>query len=230
MPQPIHVVLSSHHQSQLETLSLETAVIAGWTGRNQVAVEKHIRELEALGVKRPATTPIFYRVASARITTAEHIQVSGTDSSGEVEFVLTKIRGRLCVGVGSDHTDRVIETVGVTVSKQMCDKPIGSTFWPLDEVHGHWSALVLRSWIHEHGERRLYQEGSVEAMLDPLDLISRWEGGGDTLPDHTLMFCGTLPAIGEIRQSSVFETELHDTRLGRTIRHRYAIDNLPVHG
>ena len=28
-------------------------VIAGWTGRNVEALEAHIRELEALGVKRP---------------------------------------------------------------------------------------------------------------------------------------------------------------------------------
>lgn len=230
MTPPIQVVLCSHRFSQIETLSLETAVIAGWTGRDQAAVEKHIRELESLGVKRPASTPIFYRVASARITTADRIQVSGEDSSGEVEFVLARIRGQLCVGLGSDHTDRVIETVGVTVSKQMCDKPIASTFWPWDEVRGHWSQLVLRSWIHEHGERRLYQEGSVEAMLDPLDLISRWNGSSGDLPDHCLMFCGTLPAIGGIRKSPVFEIELHDTRLDRSIRHGYAIDTLPVYG
>lgn len=230
MPQSIPVVLCARHESHLAELTPQIAVIAGWTGRDQAAVEKHIRELEALGVKRPASTPIFYRVASARITTAERIQVIGTDSSGEVEFVLAKIRGELYVGVGSDHTDRVVETVGVTVSKQMCDKPIAPIFWPLDEVHGHWSQLMLRAWIHEHGERRLYQEGPVTAMLDPLDLISRWDSSGNTLPDHALMFCGTLPAIGEIRQSPSFEIELHDTKLGRSITHRYAIDTLPIHG
>ncbi len=36
-------------------------VIAGRTGRDEQALEKHIRELEALGVTRPKTTPIFYR-------------------------------------------------------------------------------------------------------------------------------------------------------------------------
>ena len=41
-------------------------VIAGWTGRNVEALEKHIRELETLGVKRPKSTPIFYRVALVR--------------------------------------------------------------------------------------------------------------------------------------------------------------------
>jgi hypothetical protein len=44
------------------------------------------------------------------------------------------------------------------------------------------------------------------------------------------MFCGTLPAIGGIRKSPVFEFELHDPVLERSIRHQYAIDTLPVYG
>ena len=68
-------------------------VIAGWTGRDAAAVEKHIKELEALGVKRPATTPIFYRVSSARLTIDRRIEVLGESSSGEVEFVLLQSAG-----------------------------------------------------------------------------------------------------------------------------------------
>jgi hypothetical protein len=78
------------------------AVIAGWTGRDAVAVEKHIKELEALGVKRPATTPIFYRIAAARLTTDDTIEAVGESSGGEVEFVLLQDAGRLWVGAGSD--------------------------------------------------------------------------------------------------------------------------------
>src|SRR5215470_20332233 len=54
--------------------AIEQAVIAGWTGRDQAAVEKHIAELAVLGVKRPATTPIFYRVAASRLTTDDSIE------------------------------------------------------------------------------------------------------------------------------------------------------------
>lgn len=230
MTQTVNIILCADHPLQQEDFRIQSVIIAGWTGRDQAAVEKHIRELEELGVKPPASTPIFYRVAGSRITTADRIEVSGEDSSGEVEFVLARIRGSLYVGVGSDHTDRVIEAVSVTVSKQMCDKPTATTFWPWEEVAGHWSQLVLRSWIIEDGQRRLYQEGSVETMLDPLDLISRWSDGGGALPDNCLMFCGTLPAIGGIRKSPVFEFELHDPKLNRVIRHRYAIESLPVYG
>ena len=97
-------------------VAIENAVIAGWTGRDAAAVEKHIRELEVLGVKRPATTPIFYRVAAARLTTAPSIEVLGGQSSGEVEFVLLQRAGALWVGTGSDHTDREVEAYGVSVS------------------------------------------------------------------------------------------------------------------
>jgi len=95
-------------------------VIAGWTGRDRAAVEKHIRELAELGVTPPSRTPIFYRVAASLVTTADEVEVIGRDSTGEVEFVLLNHEGEWWVGVGSDHTDRKAETVGVTLSKQMC--------------------------------------------------------------------------------------------------------------
>ena len=94
-------------------------VIAGWTGRDEAALRKHIRELEEIGVKPPKTTPIFYRVAASLFTLADEIQVSGPDTSGEVEFVLMKGE-ELRVAVGSDHTDRKAETIGVSLSKQLC--------------------------------------------------------------------------------------------------------------
>lgn len=208
---------------------VEQAVIAGWTGRDPAAVEKHIAELEELGVRRPASTPIFYRVAAARFTTDGSIEVSGSASSGEVEFALLQTEGRLWVGAGSDHTDREVETYNVTVSKQMCDKPVAPEFWPYDEVAAHWDELILRSFIAEGGERVLYQEGRVTAMLDPETLIGRLTGGAP-LSDGTLMLCGTLAARGGIRPSERFDFELEDPVLGRTIRHGYKVVSLPVLG
>ena len=40
---------------------IKNLVVAGWTGRNVAALEAHIKELEAIGVKRPKSVPIFYR-------------------------------------------------------------------------------------------------------------------------------------------------------------------------
>ncbi|MCC2099004.1 MAG: DUF2848 domain-containing protein [Hyphomicrobiales bacterium] len=206
------------------------AVIAGWTGRDPVAVEKHIAELEQLGVKRPASTPIYYRVSANRLTTDSAIEVSGDASSGEVEFVLFAHGGALFVGVGSDHTDRQVETYNVTVSKQMCCKPLAGAVWPMSEVAGHWDQLVLRSHIIEDGKRVLYQEGQVSGMLQPDVLVGKYAGDAAKLADGTVMFCGTFAAKGGIRPSARFEYELEDPVLGRKISSAYDMTELPVVG
>jgi uncharacterized protein DUF2848 len=209
---------------------IENLVIAGWTGRDRAALEKHIRELEEVGVARPKSTPIFYRVSADLLTTAPRIEVIGADSSGEVEFVLFALDDGLWVGVGSDHTDRKAETIGVTLSKQMCAKPVAPMRWRYDEVKPHWDKLTLRSYAIEGGARRLYQQGSVAAMLAPEDLIGRYCGAGKPLPAGTAMFCGTFAVEGGIRFAPRFAIELHDPVLGRSIAHEYAVHTLPVEG
>ena len=54
---------------------MKNLVVAGWTGRNVAALEAHIKELEAIGVKRPKTVPIFYRVSRSLLTTDDTIEV-----------------------------------------------------------------------------------------------------------------------------------------------------------
>jgi len=215
--------------TQPAPVHVEQLVIAGWTGRDQRAVEAHIRELEALGVKRPAITPIFYRVSVSRLTLADRIEAIGTRSSGEAEVVLLQSNGRLWVGVGSDHTDREVETYGVTVSKQMCDKPIGTQFWAFDDVKAHWDSLQLRSWVEENAEQVLYQDGVAAAFIEPRELI-RGYARNATLPQNTLMFCGTLAAKGGVRAAEGFAFELEDPVLKRKIRHHYRTVTLPIAG
>jgi hypothetical protein len=220
--------LTSNAGTSLANVPILSFVIAGWTGRDPAAVEKHIVELEAIGVARPASTPIFYRAAARRLTTDAVIECTGTASSGEVEFAILNHEGRLWIGVGSDHTDREVEAYGVTVSKQLCDKPVAPDFWPLDELTAHWDQLTLRSWIEEDGERKLYQEGSVAAMLAPQTLMAKY--GSDALSPGTLMFCGTLGAKGGVRPAARFMFSLEDPVLNRRIEHAYEIVSLPVLG
>jgi hypothetical protein len=226
--------MTSYLDVQLITLSGETSarvpverlVVAGWTGRDRAAVEKHIKELEVLGVKRPSTTPVYYRVAAARVTQAPAIQVSGAASSGEVEFVLAQWDGELWVGLGSDHTDRQAEAYDVTVSKQMCEKPVSTAFWRFADVEAYWDEIAMRSFIPEKGERVLYQSGKVSGMIAPRELVAGYSASG--LPEGTLMFCGTFAAIGGIRPAPRFEGELEDPRTGRKITLGYDIEDLPV--
>jgi len=195
-------------------------VIAGWTGRDEQSLRKHIRELEELGVKPPKTTPIFYRVSANLLTTENEIQVSGADTSGEVEFVLLQ-GSELRVALGSDHTDRKAETIGVSLSKQLCAKPVSRESWRYDEVKPHWERLMLRSWT----DGKLYQEGPVTAIRSPEDLMSRY-----ALRPGYAMFCGTLAAKDGIRGGARFTMELEDPVLKRKLSHEYRVKVLPVEG
>jgi hypothetical protein len=222
--------LTTRAGSAVSRLAIRKAIIAGWTARDVAAMEKHIKELEEIGVPRPATTPIYYRVGAARITTADSIEAAGGESSGEVEFVMVKIDGKLWIGAGSDHTDRKVETYNITVSKQMCDKPVAATLWPWEEVAGHWDTLILRSHAVIGGKRELYQEGKVAAMRLPLELIDGYNRDQGRFEDGSVMFGGTLAAKGGIRPAERFEFELVDETLGRKIAHGYNIEPLPVLG
>lgn len=216
-------------RTESRAIALRSAVIAGWTGRDPLAREKHIAELEAIGIARPKSTPIYYRVSAARLTTASAIEAVGGESSGEVELVLIRDADALWIGLGSDHTDRKVETYSIAVSKQMCDKPIAGDLWAFEEVREHWDSLALRSWIDEEGERRLYQEGTAASMLAPETIIAGFAATG-ALPDGTAMFCGTLAAKGGIRPANRFFYELSDPVLNRRISHAYDIVVLPVEG
>lgn len=209
----------------LRDFVIQDVVIAGWTGRDRDAVESHIIELEELGVKRPATVPCYYFVSDDRLTQQAHIQVVGSDSSGEIEFFLLNDGEYLWVGIGSDHTDRKVETYDITVSKQICAKPVSRTIWPLDEVREHWDQLELHAWREDdQGQQVPYQQGRVSAMLPPDDLIDRFcTTYGATFDKGTLMFCGTLAAIGGIQPSREMVLELKDPVLQRDITFHYAV-------
>jgi 2-keto-4-pentenoate hydratase/2-oxohepta-3-ene-1,7-dioic acid hydratase in catechol pathway len=208
-------------------LDVQRLIIAGWTGRDAAAVQHHIEELQALGVKPPATVPTFYPLAASLLTTDDVLEVPRDDSSGETEFVLLQGADALYIGIGSDHTDRKVEAYDVTVSKQMCGKPMGREVWRFDEVADHWDELEMRCWRVRDGQRALYQEGKVTRLLDPRDLVQRLTGEAQ-LPPGTAMFCGTQAVIGDLGHGDAFEVELHDPVRHRTLRHAYRVASLEV--
>lgn len=228
----IAVTLKTQEGERETDFAARRLLVMGWTARDVDAMEAHIRELEEMGIPRPARTPIMYRNAVARLTTADCIEVSGGATSGEVEFVVAMIDGRMWVGAGSDHTDRELEKQGIAVAKQICEKPIAPVFWPMDEVAGHWDRLMLRSRIEEDGATVTYQEGPVTVMRPAEELIGLLAEDGETggMRDGDVMMGGTLPAKGGIRPSSRFSFELIDPVLDRSISHSYAITELPIAG
>jgi len=197
-------------------------VLAGYTGRDQEAVRRHIDELAAHGVPGPERVPAFYRVTPALVVATDSIDVLGSETSGEVEFILLRAGGELWVGLGSDHTDRALERESVTHAKQLCPKVVAPGLWRYADVAPHWDRLVLRSFAGP--DRRMYQEGPVTAMLDPEDILTRVaeRSGGDR--DGRLVFSGTLALADELSFDERFAAELHDEHTGRRLSLEYAIN------
>lgn len=226
-PRALQLRLLSESRTESCAISVDHLVIASWTARDSIATERRLVELEAMGITRPPALPMFYQIAAARATTSSRIEVVGERTTGEAEFVLLRRQGKLWVGLGSDHTDRELEARDAASSKQACEKPISAEFWALEEIQDHWDGLCLRSFVTDaSGKRTAYQEGKVSSMLKPRELISRLAEAAD-LPDCALLFCGTLPTIGQIRPCTRFELELEDPVLCRRLTHAYEVVALP---
>ena len=66
------------------------------------AIEHHIEELAAIGVPRPTSVPLYYRIADNQLTQADTVQAVGGDSSGEVETFVFAVDGEMYVSIASD--------------------------------------------------------------------------------------------------------------------------------
>jgi len=120
--------------------------------------------------------------------------------------------------------------MGITVAKQLCDKPFAPEFWPLDEVSDHWDQLQIRSHILEDGAEVLYQDGQVSGLLSPDELLASLREAGGALDEGTFLFGGTCGAQGGVRYSEMFRFALIDPVLGREISHTYKVTPVPIEG
>lgn len=218
-------------QMGTEVLEVEPRqlVIAGWTGRDRAAIDHHIEELAAIGVPRPSSVPLYYRVAASLLTQAPQIEVLGAGSSGEVEPVLVRARGRWWLTVGSDHTDRDAEGAGVALSKQLCAKPIASQAWAWATVVSRADTIELRSSIFEDGKWVRYQSGTL-ASIRPLEHLIAGLPADAPVADGLVLFCGTLGALPDasgrgVRPAARMRLQLIDG--DRTLAHEYATTALP---
>jgi hypothetical protein len=161
-------------------------VVAGYTGRDEAEVRKHIDELAAIGVPPPDSVPAFYPMPAGLATQAATVVVSGGNTSGEVEPVLVRAGGQLYLTVGSDHTDRDIETRSVLDSKAACPKPVGGTVIPVDSPD--WDGIAAESAV----DGEVYQRGTLAALRVPTDVLALNPGSAER---DLVMFCGTLPLL-----------------------------------
>ena len=201
--------LTFDHEGSPMRFTARRLLAGGYTGRDPAAVEEHIAELALLGVPRPAHVPWIF------VANPQALQVDGVvwaldgTSSGEAEYVLLIGRDDVFVCIGSDHTDRGLESLSIEKSKQIYPKILSRQIWRLDDLLPRWDDLRLRSRVGEGGEFTDYQDGTLAQLIRPerlLDLIGPDPGAG------AVVFSGTLPVLGgNVRPAPRFEAELFDT-------------------
>lgn len=203
--------------------ALEAMIVAGYTGRDREAVLHHIHELEEIGVAPPPYVPFYWRFPPWLAMTTDRVVVAGANTSGEAELCLLVDGDEMFVTVGSDHTDRSAEAIDVGMSKAICPKPIGGSAFQVAAIGDRWSELVLRSWLVEDGDERLYQEGVCANLVPPLELLA---GMPFERPRCFSLFTGTVPAIGGVRPGSRFRAELFDPQNDASVSLSYDIVSL----
>lgn len=201
-------------------------VNAGYTGRNQAAVQKHIDELREIGVPAPEKIPTYYPKAAALLTTDDGFDAVDEENTGEVEYVLLIDKDQIYVGVGSDHTDRALEKTNIPKAKQMCPNFISKHVWKYEDVKEQWDKMELRSWIGK--EKQLFQETTLDAFMQPEELMRRVkELLGDKLEPGTVIFSGTVGALVDgYPFSDRFETQLYDPSCKRSLYCSYSIHRM----
>jgi len=190
--------------------SVNKMVNAGFAGRNQNSVSKHIEELKKEGVPTPEYTPTIYPVSPYMITQDSTIHVLDERTSGEAEFVLMINDNKVYVAVGSDHTDRDLEKTNISKSKQICPNIISKEIWLLEDIQDIWDQLLLRSWVIAGKERKLYQEARLSALLTPESLMNFVKSKLKDNSMHGLsIYSGTVSVLsGKILFGEGFEVEL----------------------
>jgi hypothetical protein len=143
---------------------------AGYTGRNQEEVKKHVEELKEIGVPAPESVPTYYLKSSMLLTTDDYYEVVDEDSTGEAEYVLLIGKDRIYVAAGSDHTDRKLEMTNIPKAKQISPNFISSYVWLFEDVKEQWDEIEMRSWIGK-GRDTLYQESTLDAFMRPEELL-----------------------------------------------------------
>lgn len=205
-------------------LSLDLAAVMnmGSATRDPAVAKLHQDEvaLHGVAIATHVPAPRLYPMAVDGLSTGDRVEVHTDQTSGEVEIVLI-FADQLYVGVGSDHTDRLLEKASIPYSKQACANVIAPTVWPFAEMADSWDQCILRSWV----DGRLYQEVGVDAFLRPEDITAMLADRAPGFPqENTVAFCGTIVSVDKrLGFGSRWEFEIEDPVGGRTIRHGYDV-------
>jgi len=226
-PKQLFLKVNLRQGSQDLAFTAHHLVCSGWVGRDPKALQAHIDELGELGIPAPSRVPIYMNLSTYLLTTDDEITVVSELSSGEIEYVLLRKGGEMWVTVGSDHTDRDVETKSIPGSKQMYAKVLARECWPYADVKDHWDQLILRCWVSKGAERALYQEALLASILGPQEVLEKMPAQGEGNEQGMVLFSGTVATKSGLVYGDSFELEIEDPVLNRSIRHIYRARILP---
>jgi Protein of unknown function (DUF2848) len=224
-----HLAVDSCDGSRPLAFTAKRLICCGWVGKDRVALQAHIDELAHLGVAPPTRVPIYMNLSTYLIATHEEIEVVSPTTSGEIEYVLLCDGRDVWVTVGSDQTDRDVETKSIVASKQMCGKVIATRCWPYSEVRDHWDELVLQCRITKDGQTSVYQESALAAILSPDQLLQNVPQSTPDVTDGLVLFSGTIATKAGLIFGDAYELVLRDPVLDRTIHASYRVSILTQH-
>lgn len=204
--------------------SFDKVFIIGYSGRDLNKTQMHIDELEKeLGVAPPKYIPTIFECSKEIVTQNKKLKFIGDRTSGECEYVIIKNNNNIYISLGSDHTDRKLESVSVPKSKQVCLKPIANEVWEYEKIKSHWDQIELKSFVTINDEESEYQLGSLADILPVERILEELEKRVDSI-NNSIIFSGTVPLVSSFKYGEKFRVEMIDNVLGNKIHFSYDID------
>ena len=203
-----------------------TLLNAGYAGRHQDDVAKHVRELARLGVPAPTTTPSLYPVPPYLAMQADEVFVHHERTSGEGEWAIV-IAGPaeedILLTAACDHTDRALEVHGIAWAKQACPDILGRKAWRLADVLSRVDGIQIAAWA----DGREIQRGTFADLLPPSYWVDVLQMRG-LFATGTVLLSGTIPMHDGVNQfARAWRVALHDPSTAETIDCSYAVRRLP---
>ena len=203
----------------------------GFTIRDPEKMQAHLDEiykhgLSELKIDRP---PIIFPISVWATITDSEATVQYEQTSGEVEIVtIDDGSGELYVTVGSDVTDRELETSNlagqrnIRWSKQDAPNVVAPTVWRWQDVEAHWDEVTIHSTISDGDRTVEYQRAGVDEFWTPAEMRASIDGRVTPVAGARILFSGTVVSLEEeLCFGRTFSMSLHDPVLGRTIEHTY---------
>ena len=197
----------------------------GSATRDPEAARAHQEEVAKIGISIAFDVPAprIYPVATAQLVTDSEIEVLHHRTSGEAEVVLLQVEDELYVGVGSDHTDRALETISIPWSKQSCPNVMAPRIWRWEDVADRWDECVLSCEI----DGSLYSTVGVDVFTRPHDLLGQVAERIDLPGEGFALFCGSYASLDKtMKYGENWGIRLDHPDAAMSIKHSYRVVDL----